>query len=162
MSQMVVGQAVATLTAFSDDDIVQVCNRLDEYDLGAYLPLFDNAKQQIIIEGLLRKKLQKVIDVIPDDVLLGMVSLLPASASGRLADNDVIRTLIGQKKFKKLKEILAIKNSVDIAAVFEELDAEESVIMYRLLPKDLAADVFVELSADVQMELIEKLSDKEI
>ena len=162
MSQMVVGQAVATLTAFSDDDLVQVCNRLDEYDLGAYLPLFDNAKQQIIIEGLLRKKLQKVIDVIPDDVLLGMVSLLPASASGRLADNDVIRTLIGQKKFKKLKEILAIKNSVDIAAVFEELDAEESVIMYRLLPKDLAADVFVELSADVQVELIEKLSDKEI
>lgn len=162
VSQMVVGQAVATLTAFSDDDLVQVCNRLDEYDLGAYLPLFDNAKQQIIIEGLLRKKLQKVIDVIPDDVLLGMVSLLPASASSRLADNDVIRTLIGQKKFKKLKEILAIKNSVDIAAVFEELDAEESVIMYRLLPKDLAADVFVELSADVQMELIEKLSDKEI
>ena len=44
VSQMVVEQAVAMLASLSNDDLVQVCNRLDEYDLGAYLPLFDNAK----------------------------------------------------------------------------------------------------------------------
>ena len=50
--------------------------------------------------------------------------------------------LADKKQFKKLKELLCDMNEVDIAEVLAELSAEKALVTFRLLPKDLATEVF--------------------
>jgi magnesium transporter len=73
-----------------------------------------------------------------------------------------ILELIENKKINKLHEVLEDINSADFPALFEELNDEDVIIVYRLLSKDKAAEVFVELDADVQEKLINAFTDKEL
>ena len=71
--------------------------------------------------------------------------------------------LIETKKIKELKKYLETINSADFPSIFEEIDDHEKTIMiYRLLEKEKAAEIFVELDHDVQEELINCLTDAEI
>ena len=76
--------------------------------------------------------------------------------------NEKILQLLREKKFSELKPLVADMNEIDMAAVFEELDEVEIPILFRILPKDLAAQVFVELDRDIQEMLLYKLTDFEI
>lgn len=62
----------------------------------------------------------------------------------------------------EIKEIFLDLHPADIAEVFEELKANEAVYVYRLLHKDVAADVLVELDEDVQEKLLSSLTSREI
>lgn len=73
-----------------------------------------------------------------------------------------IKELLANKQFPKLKEYLKDINSVDISLLFEELKGEEIIVMYRLLDKEKAAEVFTELDSDIQEKLIGVLTDKEL
>lgn len=73
-----------------------------------------------------------------------------------------IKELLETKKFSKLKEYLEKLNSADIPSFFDELNNEECIILYRLLSKEKAAEVFTELDSDIQEKLIEALTDKEL
>ena len=75
---------------------------------------------------------------------------------------EEIVELIKSKKIGKLREILESINSADFPSLFEELDENQIIIIYRLLPKDKAAEVFVELDSDVQEKLINMFTDKEL
>ena len=66
------------------------------------------------------------------------------------------------KEYGKLKELFASSEPADIADVLSELEKNQYVTLYRLLPKDLAAEVFVEMDADAQKNLIDSFSDSEI
>ena len=70
--------------------------------------------------------------------------------------------LLRAKQYVKLKELLNIMNPADIALFMEELDDEELVIAFRITPKDLAADTFVEMESDCQKKLIHSFTDKEL
>ena len=70
--------------------------------------------------------------------------------------------LIKAKKINDLKEYLETINSADFPKIFEELDDEKIKLVYRILPKDKAAEVFVELDHDDAEKLISYLTDKEI
>lgn len=76
--------------------------------------------------------------------------------------NNTILTLIKNKKFSSLKDLLITMNSVDIAALLEEVDKAVLPKVFRLLPKGLAADTFVEMDTDFQELLIECFSDREL
>lgn len=69
--------------------------------------------------------------------------------------------LLETKQYTKLRQFLAELNDADIAALMEELDEESLLKVYRILPKDLAADVFSYLEVDSQQMIINSLSDKE-
>ena len=58
---------------------------------------------------------------------------------------DTILKLLGEKKYATLRDILVTMNPSDIAAVFDELTEDRLPLLYRLLPKELAADTFVEI-----------------
>ncbi len=73
-----------------------------------------------------------------------------------------IEELIEEKKFIDLRNVLASAEAEDIAWALNELEKEEYIVAYRLLPKGLAADVFVEMDTDAQQALIETFSDAEI
>ena len=75
---------------------------------------------------------------------------------------DTIETLLKSKKYATLRDILTTMNPVDIAAIFEELQDEKMPLLYRLLPKDIAADTFVEMDDETQKFLIHSLSDTEL
>ena len=72
------------------------------------------------------------------------------------------------KQYAKLRELIGELEPADIAEIMETLlddgDVSEAelTILYRLLPKDLAADVFIEVNPDMQETLITGLTDKEL
>ncbi|MBQ1632932.1 MAG: magnesium transporter [Clostridia bacterium] len=73
-----------------------------------------------------------------------------------------ITSLIESKKYGTLRDILVTMNAADIAALFEDLEPEVLPRLFRLLPKELAADTFVEMESDSQELLIKGFSDSEL
>lgn len=71
-------------------------------------------------------------------------------------------TLVEAKKYATLRDILTTMNASDIAALFDEIADESIPKLFRLLPKELAADTFVEMESDTQEMLITGFSDKEL
>ena len=70
--------------------------------------------------------------------------------------------MIAEKKFSLLRESLLEMNPTDIAEFFESVKMEYSPILYRILPKGIAAEVFVEMDSDFQKTLISAFSDYEL
>ncbi len=75
--------------------------------------------------------------------------------------NDIIE-LINSKQYTKLKAILSDMEPVDIAQLFDDLPERYMPLLYRLLSKESAAEVFVELDSDTQEMLIRGFSDTEL
>lgn len=75
---------------------------------------------------------------------------------------EKINELIEKEDYKNLKIEITNLNEVDIAEIIEDIDDKnEQVKVFRLLPKDIAADAFSNLPIDIQQELITSLSMKE-
>ena len=70
--------------------------------------------------------------------------------------------LINEKKFIEAKQSLENKNVVDIAAFLEKLDRESMIKIFRVLPKNIAADVFSYLENDKRLFIINSITDNEI
>ncbi len=75
---------------------------------------------------------------------------------------EQIIEMIEGKKFGLLKETLSEINPADLAPIFEEITEKDIPVIFRILPKELAAEVFVEMDSDMQQFLIEAFSDKEL
>ena len=69
--------------------------------------------------------------------------------------------LLTTKQYTKLRQYLAEFNEADIAGMMDELEEEEMLKVFRILPKDLAADVFSYLDVDNQQLIITSLTDRE-
>ena len=76
--------------------------------------------------------------------------------------SKTIKALMDEKKYQSTKDILLTMNPADIAAVFEELAEERMPLLFRLLPKEPAAETFAELDPRLQELLIRGLSDTEL
>ena len=70
--------------------------------------------------------------------------------------------LIEKKDFQKLKELLTDLEPADIAMMLEEVPIDKVPLIFRILPKELAADTFVEMDTDQQEVLIRAFSDEEL
>ena len=75
---------------------------------------------------------------------------------------EQINELVKSRRIAQLRELLESVNSADFPSLFEELDDEDMVVIFRLLTKDKASDVFVELDPDQQEKLINNFTDKEL
>jgi len=73
-----------------------------------------------------------------------------------------INKLLDDKKYKTLRDILTTMNAYDIAQMFSDMHDSKIQILFRMLPKELAADVFVEMDEDTQEFLIKGFSDSEL
>lgn len=72
-----------------------------------------------------------------------------------------LRELLETKQYTNLRQLLAEMNDADIAALMEELEEAEILKIFRILPKDLAADVFSYMDVDYQQRIIVSLTDHE-
>lgn len=76
-------------------------------------------------------------------------------------ENEIL-TLIEEKKYTKLRSTLSEMNPADIALILEEVPERELSVVFRILPKELAAEVFTYMESDMQRLLIEAFSDVEL
>ena len=75
---------------------------------------------------------------------------------------ELLTELLHNKKWQELKNILDEMNEQDIAELFMELDERDLTLIYRLLNKELAAEVFVNMEPEYQEMLIRAFSDTEL
>ena len=73
-----------------------------------------------------------------------------------------LEALIEAKKYTTLRDILVTMNASDIAALFEDVPEAKLPLLFRLLPKELAAETFVEMEPEAQELLIQGFSDNEL
>ena len=74
----------------------------------------------------------------------------------------MLANLDDAKKYQSLRDVMQTLPAPDLAAVFEDLPAEKMPVIFRLCPKDLAAEVFAELTPETQQTLLEGLTDREL
>ena len=74
---------------------------------------------------------------------------------------EPVEELLENKQYAELRDLLVPLEAADIAVLFDDLD-ERVPILFRLLPKELAAEVFVELESDAQELLIKGFSNAEL
>ena len=77
-------------------------------------------------------------------------------------EKDELFQLADQKQYVRLKGMLCEMNEADIAELFEELSPEKVLVLFRLLPKDLASDVFAFLQIEEQQQIVNSMEDKEL
>ena len=88
----------------------------------------------------------------------------PMISAEENADEDFWRItgLIESKKYAELKALLSEVPPIDLAEAFAEVESKYHAVILRLLGKETAADVFVELDTDTQRAVIESFSDREL
>lgn len=75
---------------------------------------------------------------------------------------EKFQKLIENQEMTKLREELLRMNEVDAADLIEQLDTEQTILVFRLLPKGLAAEVFSNLESDAQQLIVSAITDTEL
>jgi len=75
---------------------------------------------------------------------------------------DEILSLVGEGKLSSLRPLLSEMNPADLAEIMDELKENELPLVYRILPKELASEVFSYMEPDLQELLIRSFSDREL
>ena len=73
-----------------------------------------------------------------------------------------IESLFENKKYKTLRDVLSVTNAADIAELFAQLQVKSIPVLFRLLPKELAAATFTLMESEHQELLIKSFSDNEL
>lgn len=77
-------------------------------------------------------------------------------------DERRLLELFEQKKYIEIKRELSEMNEVDVAELLDPLDAHMTLLIFRMLPKDLAVEVFAHFSMEQQLGIINSVTDKEL
>ena len=70
--------------------------------------------------------------------------------------------MLSEKKYASLRDILTTMKHIDMTGLFDDLEEKQIPVMFRLLPKEQAAETFVEMEPDAQQLLIQGFSDNEL
>lgn len=81
-------------------------------------------------------------------------------------ENKIILEELGEKmklhQFESARQMLSKMNPIDIADLFDDLANDKCLVLFRILPKDLSAEVFSNLPSDIQKAVVEHITDEEI
>lgn len=77
-------------------------------------------------------------------------------------DFELLNEMLENKQILKLKTTISEMNEYDVASFIEELDDEKIILVFRLLRKDMASDVFAYLPGDTQEHIIERINDADL
>ena len=78
------------------------------------------------------------------------------------AIEKALSKLVEGKKYSAARDVLETMHAADIAIMLEEYDLKTMLLLFRLLPKELAADTFVEMDETKREHLIQSFSDSEL
>ena len=153
----------AVLKEVHDDRLAPFCRALESDLLAEVLILLDKFLQEKIINGLHDDELEAVMEEMSVDDTVDIIEDMPQEIVRRIAESEEILKLLEERNFAVLKPLVASMNAIDLAEVFESTETDtQKLLLFRIMPKDLAAETFVEMDSDVQEKLIHKLNDKEL
>ncbi len=156
-------QLAVYLSGLTENELLPYCRQIDSDLLAEALLLLEPSLQEKILSGLRDDELEKVMDEMSVDETVDIIEDMPKELVRRIAELDDILLLLEERNYAVLKPLLASMNAIDLAEVFEETEKDtDLLILYRILPKDLAAETFVEMDSDVKEKLIHKLTDREL
>ncbi len=157
-------EALASFLAALENDLLSpFCREIDSDLLADVLLLVDAPLQERILSSLRDDELEKVMDEMSVDETVDILEDMPEQIVRRIAELDDILMLLEERNYAVLKPLLASMNAIDLAEVFEETEKDvDLLILFRILPKDLAAETFVEMDSDVKERLLRKLTDREL
>ena len=145
-----------------ESKLIPFCRELPSDFLADVILELEPDLQQRIIEGLKEEELENVLQKMTPQETVGLIEDLPENTALKIAEEEEIQVLINNKNFAVLKPLLAAENSTDLAEIVSNLPDDDLPLVFRLMPKDLAADTFVELEPDKQELLISKFNNVEL
>ena len=159
---------VLALSKLDKDLLVQVLPALPEEVSARVFVKFKPEIQHYLIENISDFKFKEISEEllesdIENDVNQKVLNelLLKAEADTRHEKLLEIIDNITNKKFSSLKPLLSEMKPADIAELINDTDKKNVIVIFRLLPKDLASEVFVEMNIDRQKVLIDSFTDTE-
>lgn len=162
LNAMPSSDAAAWLQKTDDECLTELCRFLSDEVLSAALIALPADKRRLIVSELGDEKLNRVTEKISAADTLRIVDGLPEPVALRLVKEVEIKTLIERRDYRTLKPLLSYFPAADIALILSDADKDLLPVLFRILPKDLAADAFVELDPDLQESLISGFSDSEL
>ena len=162
LNAMPSSDAAAWLQKTDDECLTELCRVLSDEVLSAALIALPADKRRLVISELGDEKLNRVTEKISAADTLRIVDGLPEPVALRLVKEVEIKTLIERRDYRTLKPLLSYFPAADIALILSDADKDLLPVLFRILPKDLAADAFVELDPDLQESLISGFSDSEL
>lgn len=162
IAEMQPKEIATMLNNMDESHVMPICRNLDSDTLADVLLECDKELKNKIIESLRDNELEEVMDEVSIDETIDLISDISHANATRIVDSEEVEKLIANKDYTTLKSILSNMNEMDIAEIFGSLNSEEIVVLFRLLPKDLAADTFVEMDNNSQEALIGNLSNIEL
>lgn len=145
-----------------ENKLIPFCRELPSDFLADIILELDTDLQQRIIDGLKEEELENVLEEMTPQETVGLIEDLPENTALKIAEEEEIQVLINNKNFAVLKPLLAAENPTDLAEIVSNLPDDDLPLVFRLMPKDLAADTFVELDPDKQELLISKFNNVEL
>lgn len=157
------------LSRIEKDVLVKIFPKLPEEVSARVFVKFKTDLQQYLIDNISDFEFKEISEELLDadvenDVNQKVLNeiLLKAEADTRHEKLLEIIDNIENKKFSSLKPLLAEMEPADIADIMNDIDKQNVVVLFRLLPKDLASEVFVDMNVDRQKMLINSFTDAEV
>lgn len=168
-SDMKPKEVASVLASLEKEELVNLFPKIDEEIAAKAFILFSPELQQYLMENISDYEFKDVSEELLDNDVEKNVKpevlneiILKAETDTRHEKLLKIIDSLENKKFATLKPILTEMEPADIAEVMNDIDKNDVLLLFRLLPKDLASDVFVDIDTDRQKLLIESFTDKEV
>lgn len=168
-SDMEPKEVASILASLEKEELVNLFPKIDEEIAAKAFILFSPELQQYLMENISDYEFKDVSEELLDNDVEKSVKpevlneiILKAETDTRHEKLLKIIDSLENKKFATLKPILTEMEPADIAEVMNDIDKNDVLLLFRLLPKDLASDVFVDIDTDRQKLLIESFTDKEV
>ena len=162
-------ELATTLSEIDKNLLLQIFPKLSEKISAEVFVLLSTELQTFLTENISDIEFQAISEELLDNDVEKNVSksvlneiLLKAEADTRHEKLLEIIDNIENKKFTSLKPILKEMDPIDIAELINDIDDEKDIIVFRLLPKDLASEVFANMDSNSQKKLIKSFTDKEL
>ena len=163
-------EAVAKeLSSIEPELLADILPKINKDVFAELFILFPKKLQKYLTENISDIEFEEVAEELLDSDVEDNVStevlneiLLKADADVRHEKLLQIIDDLENKNFSTLKPLLKEMDPIDIADVMSDIDDENVAVLFRLLPKDTASDVFVNMDNDAQQVLIKSFTDKEL
>lgn len=163
-------QLAEALEQIENDLLVSIISALPEEVFAKAFIFLSNKTQKFLVDNINDFHFQNISEELLDQENIEEETnkdvfnkiLIRAETDSRREKLLEIIDNIENKKFAQLRPILTEIEPIDIAEIINEVDDDKVAIIFRLLPKSLASEVFVEMDTDAQKIIIKAFTDKEL
>lgn len=163
-------ELVSAFIELNKEELVQIFPKIPEEVSAECFIKFDKDLQKYLMENVSEMNFKEIsqeiletdgVEEIIESEIFNEV-ILQAEADTRHEKLLEIIDGLNNKKFSSLKPILNEMEPVDVSEILNDIEKEKLPILFRILPKDMAAEVFVNMDYESQEFLIESFTNKEL